>query len=543
MQRRTFLRGSMIAGVAAIAPEAAAPARAEIAAAPQAPAPFELEELTVAELQRGMQSGKFTARSITQAYLSRIAEIDKQGPALRSIIETNPDALRIADELDQERKEKGLRGPLYGIPVLLKDNIDTHDRMTTTAGSLALEGSTPAQDSTVAKKLRDAGAILLAKTNMSEWANFRSEHSSSGWSARGGQCRNPYILDRNPCGSSSGSGAATSANMGAVSIGTETDGSIVCPSNACGLVGLKPTVGLVSRAGIIPISHTQDTAGPMCRTVADAAAVLSAIAGVDTRDSATSPAAGKTQPDYTKFLDAGGLRGARLGVVRKLFGFHPDVDKQLEEALQELKRLGAELIDPVSLPGNDPKLAEVGLEANELIVLLYEFKADLNAYLASLGPKARIKTLAEAIKFNEANREREMPHFQQELFIKSEAKGPLTAREYQDALKKNLKLLREKGIDATMKKHNLDALVAPTGGPAWVTDWVNGDHFGGGSSSYAAIAGYPNITVPAGWVRGLPIGISFFGRAWSEAQLIKYAYAFEQATKHRHPPRFIPTLA
>lgn len=536
MKRRALLRAVAVAGIAPAVLEVSDAFAAPPPAAPQSTAAFELEELTVAELQRGMQSGKFTARSITQAYLTRIEEIDKRGPALHSIIETNPDALRVADELDKERADKGLRGPLHGIPVLLKDNIDTHDRMTTTAGSLALEGSTPAQDSTVARKLREAGAILLAKTNMSEWANFRSEKSSSGWSARGGQCRNPYVLDRNPCGSSSGSGTATSANLGAASIGTETDGSIVCPSNACGLVGIKPTVGLVSRAGIIPISHTQDTAGPMCRTVADAAAVLSAIAGADSRDSVTAAAAGKVEADYTKFLDAGGLRGARLGVVRKLFGFHPEVDKQLAEALKAMKSAGAELIDPVELPDEDD------FGPNELTVLFYEFKADLNAYLASLGSGARVKSLADAIKFNEANREREMPHFGQELFIKSEAKGGLDSKEYRDAVKKNLRLLREKGIDATMKKHKLDALVAPTGGPAWVTDWVNGDHFGGGSSSYAAVAGYPNITVPAGWVRGLPIGISIFGRAWSEPQLIKYAYAFEQATKHRKPPKFLATI-
>jgi amidase len=528
MERRKFLGKSLAGGTAIAVLSQLGDATVRSAeAAPQVPA-FELEEVTIAELQKGVASGKWSARAIAEAYLHRIEQMDRQGPTLRSVIETNPDALAIAEELDRERRAGKVRGPMHGIPVLVKDNIDTHDRMTTTAGSLALEGSIPPADSGVAAKLREAGAVLLGKANLSEWANIRSNHSSSGWSARGGQCRNPYVLDRNPCGSSSGSGAATSANLCAVAIGTETDGSIVCPSNACGLVGLKPTVGLVPGNGIIPISHSQDTAGPMTRTVTDAAMVLSAIASAD------KPGA---QADYAKSLDASGLKGARLGVLRSEFGFNPKVDKVLATALEDLKRLGAELIDPVTLPSG----REIG--RNELTVLLYELKADLNAYLATLGPGAPVKSLKEIIEFNEKNAEREMPWFGQDLFIEAEAKGPLTTKEYRDALRKNLQAMRGKGIDGTMKKHRLDAIIAPTGGPAWTTDWVNGDHFGGGSSSAAAIAGYPNITVPAGFVHGLPVGLSFFGRAWSEPTLLRLAYAYEQATKHRKPPKFLPTLA
>lgn len=491
---------------------------------------FELEEATIADLQEGMQSGQWTSRSICEAYLKRIEEVDRKGPTLRSILEFNPDALAIADELDRERKAKGPRGPLHGIPVLIKDNLDTHDRMTTTAGSLALEGSIPPQDSTVARKLREAGAVLLAKTNLSEWANIRSSKSSSGWSARGGQCRNPYALDRSPSGSSSGSGAATSANLCAASIGTETDGSIVSPSNMNGLAGIKPTVGLVSRAGIIPISHSQDSAGPMCRTLTDSAMVLSAIAGQDARDSATAASAGKALADYTKFLDANGLRGARLGVARKYFGYHPAVDKIMETALAEIKKRGAELIDPVDLP-NDPKVG-----AAELEILLYELKADLNAYLAALGPGARVKTLAEVIKFNEENRDREMPYFGQELFLQAQEKGPLTSKPYFAAVKTCAQF--RKTYDALLAKHRLDAFVAPTDSAPWTIDLVDGDHFLGGCSTPPAIAGYAHVTVPAGSIFGLPVGISFFGGAWSEPALIKLAYAFEQATKVRRPPTF-----
>jgi amidase len=500
---------------------------------------FELDEIGIRELQAGMEGGRFTSRGLSELYIGRIEDIDRDGegrPGLHSIIEVNPEALDVADALDQERKEGRTRGPLHGIPVLLKDNIGTSDRMTTTAGSLALEGSIPQKDSFVAERLRAAGAVLLAKTNLSEWANIRSTRSSSGWSARGGQCRNPYVLDRNPCGSSSGSGAATSASLGAASIGTETDGSIVCPSNANGLVGLKPTVGLVSRSGIIPISHSQDTAGPMTRTVEDAAILLSALTGVDPRDPSTSASEGRREGDYTRFLDAKGLSGKRLGVARQLFGFHPAVDRLMEEAIAEIRRLGAEVIDPVELPSVDD-LGEAEME-----VLLYELKADLNLYLSELGDQAKVRTLADVIAFNEANREREMPYFGQELFLRAQEKGPLADKAYLDALARNHRLSREEGIDKALRRHQLSAILAPTGGPAWTTDLINGDHFSGGSSSLAAIAGYPNVTVPAGDVHGLPVGISFFGAAWSEPVLLAVAYAFEQATKFRRKPDFLASL-
>lgn len=494
---------------------------------------FEFEEITIAQLQDGMKAGKYSARSITEKYLSRIEAIDKK--TVNAIIELNPDAFANADALDKERKEKGARGPLHGIPVLIKDNIDTADKMKTSAGSLALADSIPLKDSFVAQKLRAAGAVILGKTNLSEWANIRSTHSTSGWSARGGLTRNPYALDRNACGSSSGTGAAISANLACIGIGTETDGSIVCPSNANSLVGLKPTLGLVSRSGIIPIAHSQDTAGPMCRTVADAAALLSALTGVDPRDKATSASRGKALTDYTKFLDPNGLKGARIGVARKFFGFSDRVDKLMNEAIDVMKRQGAVIVDPAEVPNTD-KYGD-----SELEVLLYELKADLNAYLTSLGSKAQVKSLKEIIEFNEKNRATEMPFFGQEHFIKAQEKGPLTSKAYLNALAKNHRLSRVEGIDAVMIKYKLDAIVAPTGGTPWVTDLVNGDHFSGGFSSAAAVAGYPHITVPAGYIFGLPIGISIFGRAWSEAVLIKIAYAYEQATKHRKPPQFLPT--
>ena len=511
---------------------------ASVAAATASAQAFELDEVTIPELQQGMASGRLTARSITELYLSRIDTVDRQGPTLRSIIETNPDALSLADELDRERRENGPRGPLHGIPVLLKDNIDTADRMTTTAGSYALEGSIPSPDSGVAEKLRAAGAILLAKTNLSEWANFRSTHSSSGWSGRGGQCKNPYILDRNPCGSSAGSGTATSANLGAVSIGTETDGSVVCPSNACGLVGIKPTVGLVSRAGIIPVAHSQDTAGPMTRTVTDGAILLGALTGIDdTRDDATRASDGHAHADYTVFLEADGLRGARVGVARQYFGFHPEVDAVMDEALAAMRAAGAELVDPVELPPD----SEYG--DSEMTVLLYEFKADLNRYLAALGDNAPVKSLAEVIAFNERHAAREMPYFGQEIFHQAQEKGPLSDQAYRDALALNHRLTREEGIDHVCTSHRLDAIVAPTGGPAWTTDLVNGDHYSGGSSSAAAVAGYANVTVPAGNVHGLPVGISFFSVAWSEPTLLRLAFAFEQQTNARLRPGFRETLA
>jgi len=495
---------------------------------------FELDEMTIADLQDGMASGDFTSRSITEMYLSRIEAIDGQGPKLLSIIETNPEALDIAASLDEERNSGNLRGPLHGIPIILKDNIDTSDKMTTTAGSYALEGSIAARDSTVAAKLREAGAVLLAKANLSEWANFRSTSSSSGWSARGGQCRNPYALNRNPCGSSSGSGVSVSANLTAAAIGTETDGSVVCPANANGIVGLKPTVGLVSRAGIIPISHSQDTAGPMTRTVRDAALVLGALTGRDDRDEDTKASVGQLASDYTRFLDLQGLQGARIGVVRKALGAQAKLDAVIEAALIALKEQGAELIDPADFDTWGE------FDGTEFEVMLYEFKAGINNYLARLGEAAACKTLADLIEFNEQNRDREMPYFGQEIFIQSQNKDALTSHDYLESLETCRRLSRTEGIDAVMDRHNLDALVAPTGGPAWVTDLVHGDHSYAGSSTVAAVAGYPNITVPAGYIQGLPVGLSFFGRAWSEPTLLKLAYAYEQATEWRRAPEFKP---
>ena len=536
--RRWFLQTAVTAGAAAVFYPALGAGREIISASvPQSAdvKPFELDEITIPELQNGMKSGKFTARTLAEKYLARIDEIDKRGPAVNAIIELNPDALSIADALDQERKAKGPRGPLHGIPVVIKDNIDTADRMMTTAGSLALLGSKPPKDSFVAQRLRAAGAVILAKTNLSEWANTRSSHSTSGWSGRGGLTRNPYALDRNACGSSSGTGAGISANLAAAGIGTETDGSIVCPSSANGLAGIKPTVGLVSRAGIIPISHSQDGAGPMCRTVRDAAILLSALTGVDPDDSATAASAGKTQPDYAQFCDPNGLKGARIGVARKYFGFSDAVDALMEQALDVIKKQGATLVDPADLETHGK------FDNTEATVLLYELKTDLNAYLARLGPSAPVRTLKDIIDFNDRNREKEMPYFGQDLFLKAQSKGALADKEYLDALAKNHQLAGKEGIDAVMDKNHLDATVAPTGGPAWLTDLVTGDHFSGGSPNAAAVAGYPNINVTAGFIFGLPVGISFFGRAWSEPTLIKLAYSFEQATKARQAPRFLKT--
>jgi amidase len=543
--RRNFLRTGATATLATAAYPALGSARVvglPLASAP-APAPavidfkkdFELDEIRIDGVQKAFQSGQYSSRSLTEKYLARIQEIDKAGPMVNSVIDLNPDALQIADALDQERKAKGSRGPLHGVPVLIKDNIDTGDRMSTTAGSLALVGSHAPNDAFVAAQLRKSGAVILGKTNLSEWANIRSGHSTSGWSGRGGLTRNPYALDRNPCGSSSGTGAGVSANLCVAGVGTETDGSVVCPSSANGLAGLKPTVGLVSRSGIIPISHSQDTSGPMARTVRDVAVLLGAMAGADPQDPATADSQRKQYADYTKFLDPAGLKGARLGVVRKYFGFNDAVDKLMDTLLDEMKRAGAEIVDPADIP-------TIGkFDDSELTVLVYELKADLAAYLARRG-NISVKSLKDVIEFNEHNRDREMPYFGQDIFLKSEQKGPLSTKEYLDALALNHQLSRAEGIDFVMDKFKLDALVAPTGGPAWITDLINGDHASGGSSSAAAVAGYPNINVTAGFLWGLPVGISFFGRAWSEPTLLKIAYSFEQLTKARQKPHFLPTI-
>ena len=537
--RREFVKlGALAGATAAVAGTSACALQGPAGAGGQSadPTDFELNEVTIQELQAAMASGERTARSITEAYLDRIESFDRQGPSLRSVIETNPDALDFAEQLDREREAGTVRGPLHGIPILVKDNVDTADRMTTTAGSYALEGSIPSQDSFVVQRLREAGAIILGKANLSEWANIRSTRSSSGWSGRGGQCANPYSLDRNPCGSSAGSGAATSANFTVAAIGTETNGSVVCPSSANGVVGIKPTVGLVGRSGIIPISHTQDTAGPMARTVADAAAILGALTGVDPRDDVTNASQGNAHADYTQYLDAGGLQGARIGVARQFFGANPYVDTLMDDAIEAMRQAGATIVDPADIPTRQ-QMGEPSFQ-----VLLYELKADMAAYLATLGPSAPVRTLADIIAFNEANADREMPYFGQEIFIEAEEKGPLTDPEYIEAVALARRLSREEGIDAVMDEYRLDAIIGPTGGPAWRTDLVNGDNFSLSSSSPAAISGYPNITVPAGFVFGLPVGISFFGRAWSEPVLLRIAYAFEQATQHRRAPGFLPSL-
>jgi amidase len=519
--RRSFLRVGLSAGVAASLAEF------HVEAADAA------GEQSVADLQAAMTAGRLTSKALTESYLARIASIDQKGPTLRSVIEVNPEAVAIAEQLDRERKDKGPRGPLHGIPVLIKDNIDTADKMATTAGSLALVGSKPPSDAFLVKQLRKAGCVVLGKTNLSEWANFRSNRSTSGWSGRGGQTKHPYALDRNPSGSSSGSAVAAAANLCAVSVGTETDGSIISPATTCGIVGIKPTVGLVSRTGVIPIAASQDTAGPMGRTVADAVALLGVLAGIDEEDAITKDA--KHESDYTKFLDDEGLKGARIGVVRRNFGIHERVDVLMNDALEAIKKAGAELIDPVEIEG----MARIGQA--ELTVLQYEFKAGLNAYFARLGGNAPVKSLKEVIEFNKQHAKEELPFFGQETLIRCETRGDLTEKEYLDAVEKCRKCSRIDGIDAAMEKHKLDALVAPSGGPASVTDLICGTRSLGGSSSAAAVSGYPNITVPAGYVFGLPIGISFFGRAWSEPALIRIAFGFEQATKHRKPPRFLPS--
>ncbi|MDX6713327.1 MAG: amidase [Blastocatellia bacterium] len=536
LNRRKFLQAGIVtSAVAAVTRTSLARVSEPAPAKPISAQPFEFDEATIDELQQAMKSGKHTSHEITAAYLSRVQAIDKNGPAINSIIELNPEALDIADRLDKERRSGKVRGPLHGIPIVIKDNIDTADRMQTTAGSLALVGSKVKQDAFIVQRLRDSGAIILGKTNLSEWANFRSTHSTSGWSGRGHQTCNPYVLDRNPCGSSSGTGAGISANLATIGIGTETDGSIVCPSSANGIVGIKPTLGMISRAGIIPIAHSQDTAGPMARTVRDAAILLGVLVGADPRDKITAESHGRIQNDYTKFLDQDGLRGARIGIPRKFYGFNDRVDKLMSEAIDVMKKSGAEIIDPAEMPTAGK------FDDSEFEVLLFEFKADLNAYLTRLGPGAPVSSLKDIIEFNETNRDREMTFFGQEIMTKAEAKGPLTDKAYLTALAQNHKMSREGGIDEVMIRLKLDALVAPTGGPAWTTDLINGDHSTGGSSTPAAVAGYPNINVPGGYVYGLPVGISFFGRAFSEPKLIRLAYAFEQATKHRKAPGFFRT--
>lgn len=486
---------------------------------------FELNEVTLAQLQGKMSSGKLTSEEITQKYLDRIEKINKKGPELRAVIEINPEALEIAQQMDAERKLGKVRGPMHGIPILIKDNIDTGDKMQTTAGSLALAGSPATDDAFIVRKLRDAGAVLLGKTNLSEWANFRSSKSSSGWSGRGGQVRNPFCTDRSPCGSSSGTGAAVSANMCAIGIGTETDGSIVCPSGINGIVGIKPNVGLWSGDGIVPISHSQDTAGPMARTVTDAAVLLGLLAEKD-------PSNSKISSDYSQFLDANGLKNARIGIASDFFGFHAEVDKLMADAIQVLKNCGAVVIENLKFE-NRPEWGKL-----EWQVLISEFKADLNAYLKT-RKGLQVQSLADLIEFNRKNTETELKWFGQEIFEEAEKTAGLSDPIYLDALAKARILTREKGIDLLMDQHQLDALIAPTNGPAWTIDWVNGDHFGGGSSEPAAISGYPSITVPAGYIHGLPVGISFFGRAWSEPTIIKLAFAYEQATKHRKAPKFL----
>ncbi|MEQ9439814.1 MAG: amidase [Cyclobacteriaceae bacterium] len=527
MNRRTFIQQSGTATVLACLPFSFPHRRART--------DVDVVETTIADLQAGMEAGDFTARDLVETYLRRIEEIDQAGPTLRSVIEVNPEALAIADRLDEERQQGKVRGLMHGIPVMVKDNIDTADQMQTTAGSLALMGSPPAQDAFLVQQMREAGVVLLGKTNLSEWANFRSSRSSSGWSGRGGQVHNPYVIDRNPCGSSSGSGVAVSANLCAIAIGTETNGSIVCPSQANGIVGIKPTVGLVSRSGIIPISHSQDTAGPMARTVTDAAILLGILTGSDPRDAVTQASQGKAHQDYTQFLEADGLNGARIGVGRSYFGFHEEVDAQLEEALSVMKEQGATLVELETV------MPQKELDGAGYQVLLYEFKHDLNQYLAERKHPS-IRTLADLIQYNKEHAGEEMPYFQQEIFVSAQEKSGLGDEAYQKALATVQRVSRQDGIDKMMTEHQLDAIVAPSGSAAWPIDVVNGDHFLGGSSSPAAMAGYPNITVPAGYVHGLPIGLSFFASAYQEPQLIRIAYAFEQATQHRRAPEFLTEL-
>ena len=540
LDRRAFVGASLAAGAALLGVSESAsgsesPVRPLAASLSGGPAPQidDLLEHSVAELGALMQRGALTSRELTQRFLTRIAQMDKTGVAINAVIELNPDALAMAEQRDAARKTGATVGPMHGIPVLIKDNIGTADKMRTSAGSLALAASTPAKDAFIVERLRAAGAVLLGKTNLSEWANFRSTHGSSGWSGRGGLTRNPYVLNRNTSGSSSGTGAAMAATFATVGIGSETDGSIISPSSICGLVGIKPTVGLWGRSGIIPISASQDTAGPMARSVADAAALLGVLTGVDPRDTATNASRGKSATSYASYLDAAGLKGARIGAARHLAGFNDAVDARFDEAIAALRSAGATVVDPV-------KLTTAGKFGDaEETVLDYEFKAGINAYFASLGADAPVKSLADLIAWNERERAREMPWFGQEIFVRAQKRGPLTDKKYLDARAKCIRLSRTEGIDAVMAKHRLDAIILPSNAPAWTTDLLNGDHFTGGNSSFAAVAGYPSITVPMGLVGELPVGLSFMARAWEEGKLIKLAYAFEQATRLRRGPKYL----
>jgi amidase len=532
MKRRSFFKTSIVGGSTLALAGLSACTKKSVQEPHSNLAAFELNETSITNLQEQMELGTLTSQSICEKYLTRIKKVD---PVLKSVIEINPDALNIASSLDDERKAGKVRGPLHGIPVLIKDNIDTGDRMHTTAGSLALSGNIAQEDAFIVTQLREAGAVLLGKTNLSEWANFRSTNSSSGWSGRGGQVRNPFCLDRSPCGSSSGTGAAVSANLCALGIGTETNGSIVCPSGINGLVGIKPTLGMWSRRGIIPIAHSQDTAGPMARTVTDAAILLGALSKFDADDAETHLKQGKIYKDYTPFLDENGLKGKRIGIASQMIPSHKAVKELFIQAVQSMQNGGVEMVEDLSFE-HHKKWGQPSYD-----VLLFEFKADLNKYLASHGA-AKVKSLEELIEYNKQNSKAEMPWFGQEILEAAQEKGDLNSETYLKALKDSKRFAGKEGIDALMDEHNLDALIAPTNGPAWVIDWVNGDNFNGGSSSPAAISGYPNITVPMGFVNGLPIGISFFGRAWSEPTLLSIAYAFEQLTKHREAPGFKKSL-
>ena len=541
LTRRTLIGAAAgaaaLAGAAPLLGEAPVGGPPPVSTAPHAGLrPFELAGLGLADLRRGLESGRFTARRLAELYIERIAAVDRGPDGTHAVAEVNPDSLALADQLDAERRAGRVRGPLHGLPILVKDNIGSADGMETTAGSLALLGARPEKDAFLVRRLRESGALLLGKTNLSEWANFRSTRSTSGWSGRGGQVRNPHALDRNPCGSSSGSGVAAAADLCAAAVGTETDGSITCPAAMNGVVGLKPTVGLISRSGVIPISHTQDTAGPMGRTVEDVALLLGGLAGADLTDPATAGSAGHVLTDYTRGLDAKALAGARLGVVRSFFGWHPEIERQAEDLLGALRAAGAVLVDPLEIPN------VTDLDPNEFEVMLYEFKHGLNAYLAQLPDRGQPRTLSALIEFNRAHAREEMPWFGQELFEQAEGKGPLTEEAYKKALETALRQARAEGLDAAFAGQKVDALVCPTLGPAYPIDWINGDHYGGSCTSPPAVSGYPHLTVPAGFVHGLPWGFSFLGPAWSEAKLLAYGHAFELATRARRAPAFLPTL-